>query len=153
MVSDEEMRSGNILNLFWKFALPAVVGVVIAGIQGIIDGFFIGNVIGSQGLAGITLAYPPYIAIIGVGVIIGIGVVQSHSPGTWKGKYKGSPGYCAQCFSLMSSCRSHFYCRRAGFLRNLNQPPWSQRACPYLCSRVSQDHFHGFGFHDPYDCP
>jgi len=73
MVSDEELRSGNILNLFWKFAFPAVVGVVIAGIQGIIDGFFIGNIIGSQGLAGITLAYPPYLAIIGVGVIIGIG--------------------------------------------------------------------------------
>ncbi|MCC4771005.1 MATE family efflux transporter [Methanosarcina sp. DH2] len=73
MISDEEMRSGNILNLFWKFAFPAVVGVVIAGIQGIIDGFFIGNAVGSQGLAGITLAYPPYLAIIGAGIIIGIG--------------------------------------------------------------------------------
>ena len=60
MVSDEEMRSGNILRLFWKFTFPAVVGVVIAGIQGIIGGFFIGNILGSQGLAGITLAFPPY---------------------------------------------------------------------------------------------
>lgn len=73
MVNDEEMRSGNILNLFWKFALPAVVGVLIAGIQGIIDGFFIGNAVGSHGLAGITLAYPPYLVIIGAGIIIGIG--------------------------------------------------------------------------------
>lgn len=73
MISDNEMKSGNILSLFWKFALPAIVGVVIAGIQGIIDGFFIGNAIGSQGLAGITLAYPPYLAIIGAGIIIGIG--------------------------------------------------------------------------------
>lgn len=73
MVSDEEMKSGNISNLFRKFVFPAVIGVVVAGIQGIIDGFFIGNVIGSQGLAGITLAYPPYLAIIGIGVLIGIG--------------------------------------------------------------------------------
>jgi len=73
MISDEEMKSGNILKLFWKFALPAVIGVLIAGIQGIIDGFFIGNAIGSPGLAGITLAYPPYLAIIGAGIIIGIG--------------------------------------------------------------------------------
>lgn len=72
MISDNEMKSGNILNLFWKFTLPAVVGVVIAGIQGIIDGFFIGNAVGSHGLAGITLAYPPYLAIIGAGIIIGI---------------------------------------------------------------------------------
>ncbi|WP_410509620.1 MATE family efflux transporter [Methanosarcina hadiensis] len=73
MISDEEMKSGNILHLFWKFTLPAVIGVLIAGIQGIIDGFFIGNAIGSHGLAGITLAYPPYLAIIGAGIIIGIG--------------------------------------------------------------------------------
>lgn len=73
MISDDEMKSGDILHLFWKFTLPAVIGVLIAGIQGIIDGFFIGNAIGSYGLAGITLAYPPYLAIIGGGIIIGIG--------------------------------------------------------------------------------
>jgi putative MATE family efflux protein len=73
MVSNEEMKSGSILNLFWKFTLPAIIGVIIAGIQGIIDGFFIGNAVGSQGLAGITLAYPLYLAIIGAGIIIGIG--------------------------------------------------------------------------------
>ncbi|AAM06073.1 TPA: MATE family efflux transporter [Methanosarcina acetivorans] len=73
MVSDEELRSGNIFNLFWKFTFPAVVGVIIVGIQEIIDGFFIGNAVGNQGLAGITLAYPPYLIIIGAGIIIGIG--------------------------------------------------------------------------------
>ncbi len=72
-VTDEEMKSGNIVNLFFKFAFPTVVGVVIAGIQEIIDGFFIGNAIGSQGLAAITLAYPAYLVIIAIGVIIGIG--------------------------------------------------------------------------------
>lgn len=72
-VTDEEMKSGNIVNLFLKFAFPTVVGVVIAGIQEIIDGFFIGNAIGSQGLAAITLAYPAYMVIIAIGVIIGIG--------------------------------------------------------------------------------
>jgi putative MATE family efflux protein len=73
MVNDEEMISGDIVSLFLKFAFPTVVGVVTAGIQGIIDGFFIGNAIGSQGLAAITLAYPAYIVIIAIGVIIGIG--------------------------------------------------------------------------------
>ena len=32
MVSDEEMRSGSIVKLLWKFAFPTVVGVFIAGI-------------------------------------------------------------------------------------------------------------------------
>jgi putative MATE family efflux protein len=90
MVSDEEMRSGNILNLFWKFTFPAVVGFVIAGIQGIIGGYFIGNVLGSQGLAGITLAYPPYVAIIGIGVLIGIGSSSLTALELGKGNIKGA---------------------------------------------------------------
>jgi putative MATE family efflux protein len=73
MVSDEEMMSGNIFNLLWKFGFPAIVGVVTAGFQEIIDCFFIGNVIGSCGLAGITLASPLYIAIIAIGLLIGVG--------------------------------------------------------------------------------
>jgi putative MATE family efflux protein len=73
MVSDEEMMSGNILNLLWKFGFPAIVGVLTAGFQEIIDCFFIGNVIGSCGLAGITLASPLYITIIAIGLLIGAG--------------------------------------------------------------------------------
>ena len=78
MVNDEEMRSGDILNLFLKFALPTVVGVVIAGIQGIIDGFFIGNAIGSQGLQSDS-CLPAYMIIIALGVIIGM-CVKFNSP-------------------------------------------------------------------------
>lgn len=100
MVSDEELGSGNILSLFWKFALPAVVGVVIAGIQGIIDGFFIGKVIGSQGLAGVTLAYPPYIVIIGVGVIIGIGASSLTALELGKGNIKGALEIVHNAFPL-----------------------------------------------------
>jgi MATE family, multidrug efflux pump len=100
MESDEEMRSGNIFNLFWKFVLPAVIGVVVAGIQGIIDGFFIGNVIGSQGLAGITLAYPPYIMIIGIGVLIGIGSSSLTALELGKGNIKGALDIVHHAFPL-----------------------------------------------------
>jgi putative MATE family efflux protein len=100
MVSDEEMRSGNVLNLFWKFAFPAVVGVIIAGIQGIIGGFFIGNVMGSQGLAGITLAYPPYLAIIAIGVLIGVGSSTLTALEIGKGNTKGALGIVNNAFPL-----------------------------------------------------
>ncbi|HHV25103.1 MAG TPA: MATE family efflux transporter [Methanosarcina sp.] len=100
MVNDEEMRSGNILNLFLKFALPTVVGVVIAGIQGIIDGFFIGNAIGSQGLAGVTLAYPAYMVIIAMGVIIGIGASSLTALKLGKGNFRGALDIMHNAFSL-----------------------------------------------------
>ncbi|AKB18595.1 MULTISPECIES: MATE family efflux transporter [unclassified Methanosarcina] len=100
MVSDEEMRSGNILSLFLKFAFPAVVGVIVAGIQEIIDGFFIGNAVGSQGLAGITLIYPPYLVIIGVGIIIGIGSSSLTALELGKGNTKGALDIVNNAFPL-----------------------------------------------------
>ena len=100
MVSDEEMKSGNILNLFCKFVFPAVVGVVVAGIQGIIDGFFVGNVIGSQGLAGVTLAYPPYIVIIAMGVLIGVGSSSLTALELGRGNTKGALDIVHNVFPL-----------------------------------------------------
>lgn len=100
VVSDEEMRSGDIVNLFFRFAFPAVVGVIVAGIQGIIDGVFIGNAIGSQGLAAITLAYPLYMVIIAMGVIIGIGASSLTALQLGKGNLSGALDIVHNAFSL-----------------------------------------------------
>ena len=67
MTDEQEMRSASIGKLFLKFVLPATIGLIVAGIQGIIDGFFVGNAVGSQGLAAITLAFPALLAIVAVG--------------------------------------------------------------------------------------
>lgn len=73
MTDEREMRFASIGKLFLKFVLPATIGLTVAGIQGVIDGFFVGNAVGSQGLAGITLAFPALLAIVAVGHMIGIG--------------------------------------------------------------------------------
>ncbi|WP_407357161.1 MATE family efflux transporter [Methanolobus sp. WCC5] len=73
MVSDEEMLSDGIWSLFRRFTFPAIAGILVAGIQTIIDGFFIGNGVGSQGLAGVTLAFPFVMFIVAVGIMIGMG--------------------------------------------------------------------------------
>lgn len=76
MIDEWEMRSGKIGRLFLRFVLPATIGMIVAGIQGIIDGFFIGNAVGSQGLAAVTLALPTLIIMIAAGHVIGIGTAS-----------------------------------------------------------------------------
>ncbi len=73
MTDEREMRYESIEKLFLKFVFPATIGFIVAGIQGVIDGFFIGNAVGSQGLAGVTLAFPALIVIAAAGHMIGIG--------------------------------------------------------------------------------
>ena len=43
-MSEDELAVESIGKLFRKFALPAVVGFIIGGVQITIDGYFIGNV-------------------------------------------------------------------------------------------------------------
>ena len=73
MTDEWEMRSASIGKLFLKFVFPATIGLIVAGIQGVIDGFFVGNAVGYQGLAGITLAFPALLVIVAAGHMIGIG--------------------------------------------------------------------------------
>lgn len=67
------MIKDSIPILICRFAFPSMVGIMVAGVQSIIDGLFIGNSVGSLGLAGVTLAYPFVLFIIATGVMIGVG--------------------------------------------------------------------------------
>ncbi|WMW22259.1 MATE family efflux transporter [Methanolobus mangrovi] len=73
MVNEHQLRHDSVWSLFCRFTLPAIAGIVIAGIQTIVDGFFIGNGVGSQGLAAVTLAFPVLMLIVAIGIMAGMG--------------------------------------------------------------------------------
>ncbi|MCD4807945.1 MAG: MATE family efflux transporter [Methanococcoides sp.] len=72
-MSEDELAVESIGKLFRKFALPAVVGFIIGGVQITIDGYFIGNGVGTLGLTSVTLVYPLLIGMIATAMLIGTG--------------------------------------------------------------------------------
>lgn len=56
-----------------KYILPSVVSMVIFGTNTNIDGFFIGNIMGDEGLAAINIVWPIVAFIMSVGTGIGVG--------------------------------------------------------------------------------
>lgn len=73
------MQEENILGterlskLFVKFSLPAVASMIISGIQGIIDGLFLGNFVGQNAMASVNLVLPFTQIIIGISMVVSIG--------------------------------------------------------------------------------
>ena len=63
--------------LIIKYSLPAVLAMLITGIQGMIDGIFVGNFIDSNALASVNISSPFMQVIIGLSMIVSIGT-QSH---------------------------------------------------------------------------
>src|SRR5665648_365736 len=77
----EENMDQNILGtekihkLLTKFSVPAIVGMMVNSLYNVVDRIFIGNApdLGTNGLAGITIAFPIMIILMSIGVLFGMG--------------------------------------------------------------------------------
>ena len=55
---------------FFKYALPSIVGMLIVGMQTIIDGLFVGRGVGSLGLAAVNLSMPLISSMLSVAIMV-----------------------------------------------------------------------------------
>ncbi len=56
-----------------KYIIPSIIAMVVVGTNANIDGFFIGGILGDDGLAAINIAWPIVAVICSIGTGIGIG--------------------------------------------------------------------------------
>lgn len=68
-----ELEIQSPLKLMWKYFVPAFIGLMVQTLYNIIDRIFIGQVIGVDGLAGLTLVMPIMMMIIAFGTLTGMG--------------------------------------------------------------------------------
>lgn len=70
---ERELREGKIGKLFRKFAIPGVIGLLFLGIQAIIDGVILGNFVGANALASVSLVLPCYSFMAAIAIVMGVG--------------------------------------------------------------------------------
>lgn len=70
---DSGLLNGPIFSTYIKYAAPWTLSVLFSGSATIIDGIFIGNQIGSSGLAAVNIAYPVFCVFGGIGVMLATG--------------------------------------------------------------------------------
>ena len=75
MFDDRQNMLANekIGKLLWKLSIPAAVGAAVMALYNIVDTIFIGQVVGPQGIAGLTIVFPLQMLAMGMGMMIGIG--------------------------------------------------------------------------------
>lgn len=69
----EKILKAPIPGLFFKFTIPAILSMLLIGVQSIIDGLFLGRVCGSLELAAVNLAQPFMQTIFGLTLLLSIG--------------------------------------------------------------------------------
>ncbi len=65
--------SQNLWKVMYRISWPAVVAMVLYGLNTVFDAIFVGGFVGKTALAGVTIAYPLSQITLGVGSLIGVG--------------------------------------------------------------------------------
>ncbi|SQI43823.1 Multidrug export protein mepA [Leminorella richardii] len=81
---------------FARYAVPALIAMLVSGTYQIIAGIFVGRYIGSDGLAAINLAWPMVGVLLAVGLMVGIGIGSYVSLSRGAGKAALAASYIGQ---------------------------------------------------------
>ena len=73
------LAESPIPQLLLRLSLPAVVGMLTAGVYNFVDRAFVGQAIGQNGLAGVTAALPYMLTLMASGMLIGFGAAAQVS--------------------------------------------------------------------------
>jgi len=65
--------TGDIVPVFFRYAIPSVIGMIAVTSAGVIDGIFIGNFIGATALAAINICIPVFALFAAVVLMLAVG--------------------------------------------------------------------------------
>ena len=70
---DIDFGTVNIPRLFTKIFVPTLLGMVSWSLLTVIDGIFVGQGVGSHGIAAINICYPIFLVLTGFALMVGMG--------------------------------------------------------------------------------
>lgn len=69
----EELLQKPLSKLMLELTVPAIIGMVVIGLYSFMDGVFVGQLVGSNAMAAVSVAYPITFLNSGISTLIGIG--------------------------------------------------------------------------------
>lgn len=101
-MKDNILGTKKISTLFLKYTIPAIISMVLAGSQTIIDGIFLGNYVGPNALASVNIVSPFIQIIIGTSMVISIGALSIIGRRLGEGKKVDAQDTFKTAFILLS---------------------------------------------------
>ncbi len=80
-----QILNENLRLLLFKFSLPTITGMVIIALYNFVDTLFVGNAVGPDAIAGLTIVLPVNIFIVAIGLLTGVGSASIVSRSLGKG--------------------------------------------------------------------
>lgn len=75
-MGNSRLNNESLNRLFLKYVIPAVIAMVISGMQSMIDGLFLGRYAGTDSMASVNIAIPYMQLVMGCTMVVCIGTVS-----------------------------------------------------------------------------
>lgn len=76
MDRSKQLGEGKISELLLKFSIPAITGMLVNALYNVVDTIFVGNGVGTLGIAGLTIGFPIMLVLMAFSMLIGIGATS-----------------------------------------------------------------------------
>lgn len=97
------MIEKSIYTQFWRYAIPTISAMLVNGLYQVVDGIFIGQYMGGDGLAGINIAWPVISVVLGLGMMLGVGTGALSSIKQGEGDIAGAKKTLATGFMALAA--------------------------------------------------
>lgn len=101
MDRSKQLGEMKVSKLLMKFSIPAIVGMLVNALYNVVDRIYIGNGVGYEGIAGITISFPVMLILMGFSMLIGIGANSLVSIKLGENKKDEAEGIFGNAISLL----------------------------------------------------
>lgn len=105
---------GPVIRTFFYYVVPSIIGLLAITSANLIDGLFIGNALGTDALAAITLMIPYFTLLISIAIMFAIGGAVSAGKAIGENDFKMANAVFSQ--SLIAALAVNFIFAIVGFL-------------------------------------
>ena len=92
-VTDNPLGSAPLLPLIARFAIPAIISMLVGAVYNITDQIFIGHVVGMLGNAATNIVFPTVTLTTGISMLFGIGTASNFSINQGAGRIEEAKRY------------------------------------------------------------
>lgn len=101
MDRSKQLGEMKVSELLMKFSIPAIVGMLVNALYNVVDRIYIGNGVGYEGIAGITISFPVMLIMMAFSMLIGIGANSLVSIRLGENRKEEAEGIFGNAISLL----------------------------------------------------
>jgi putative MATE family efflux protein len=101
MERSKQLGEEKIPKLLMRFSIPAITGMLVNALYNVIDRAFVGNSVGANGIAGITIGFPIMLILMAFMMLVGLGANSLVSIRLGEGNKKEAEHILGNAFILL----------------------------------------------------